>query len=95
MIPQKWKTKIKEENQKEVQRDVSHELPDWLKEFRENLVDERSPVSAFGETLGMDVKTLPVLLMNYEWGHEQKWNLVRVSTLYTRTSRRTQIVISA
>ena len=25
---------------KEVQRDFSHELPDWLQEFRENLVDE-------------------------------------------------------
>ena len=25
----------------EVQRDFSHELPDWLQEFRENLVDER------------------------------------------------------
>ena len=24
----------------EVQRDMSHELPDWLQEFRENLVDE-------------------------------------------------------
>ena len=24
----------------EVQRDVPHELPDWLQEFRENLVDE-------------------------------------------------------
>ena len=24
----------------EVQRDISHELPDWLQEFRENLVDE-------------------------------------------------------
>ena len=27
----------------EVQSDLSHELPDWLREFRENLVDERSP----------------------------------------------------
>ena len=25
---------------REVQRDISHELPDWLQEFRENLVDE-------------------------------------------------------
>ena len=25
---------------KEVQRDTSHELPGWLQEFRENLVDE-------------------------------------------------------
>ena len=25
----------------EVQSDLLHELPDWLQEFRENLVDER------------------------------------------------------
>ena len=28
---------------KEVQSDLLHELPDWLQEFRENLVDERCP----------------------------------------------------
>ena len=46
-----------------------------------------------GETLGMDVKTLPVLLMNYELGHEQKWNLVRVRIVYVRAFRRTPIAI--
>ena len=30
----------KKEESKEVQGDISHELPDWLQEFRENLVDE-------------------------------------------------------
>ena len=30
----------KNEESKEVQRDVSHELLDWLQELRENLVDE-------------------------------------------------------
>ena len=30
----------KNEGREEVQSDVSHELPDWLQEFRENLVDE-------------------------------------------------------
>ena len=38
--PQKPKTKIKNEESEEVQRDITHELPDWLQEFRENLVDE-------------------------------------------------------
>ena len=33
--------------------------------------------------------------MNYQWGREQKWNWVRVSTVYVRTFRRTLIVISA
>ena len=28
------------EEREEVQRDISHELPDWQQEFRENLVDE-------------------------------------------------------
>ena len=30
----------KNEEREEVQRDMAHELPDWLPEFRENLVDE-------------------------------------------------------
>ena len=34
------KTKNKNGKSEEVQRDTSHELPDWLQEFRENLVDE-------------------------------------------------------
>ena len=35
--------KNKNEGHEEVQSDLLHELPDWLQEFRENLVDERSP----------------------------------------------------
>ena len=34
--------KNKNEGREEVQSDFLHELPDWLLEFRENLVDERS-----------------------------------------------------
>ena len=37
MKPQKSKTKNGESE--EVQRDISHELPDWLQEIREKLVD--------------------------------------------------------
>ena len=37
-------TEVENQNEnresKEVQRDISHELPDWLQEFRENVVDE-------------------------------------------------------
>ena len=40
MNPQKPKTKIKMVESEGVQRDISHELLDWLQEFRENLVDE-------------------------------------------------------
>ena len=40
MKPQKPKTKKKEKESEEVQRDISHELLDWLQEFLVNLVDE-------------------------------------------------------
>ena len=32
----------------EVQRDISHELLDWLQDFGDNLVDERSPLEPWG-----------------------------------------------
>ena len=50
---------------------------------------------SLGETQSKEVKTLPSHLMNFQWSREQKWNRVRVSTVYIRTFRRTQIVISA
>ena len=80
----------KKREPKEVQRDVSHELPDWLQEFMENLVDEST-----SEELRRGVQTLPSHPMNFQWSREQKWNWVRVSTVYVRTFRRIQIVISA
>ena len=40
--------KNKSEGREEVQSDLLHELPDWLQEFRENLVDERSPLEPRG-----------------------------------------------
>ena len=48
-----------------------------------------------GETLRLRIETLPVLLMNYEWSREQKWNRGRASTAFILTSRNTQIVKSA
>ena len=38
----------KNEGHEEVQSDLLHDLPDWLQKFRENLVDERSPVEPRG-----------------------------------------------
>ena len=93
-INQPTENRNKNERREEVQSDLLHELPDWQQELRENLVDECSPQS-HGETLSLDIKTLPVLLMNYQWSREQKWNRVRASMLSTRTFRRTQIAISA
>ena len=60
--------KNKNEEREEVQRDI---LPDWLQEFRENLVDE-NVLQSHGETLRQRIKTLPVLLMNYLWSREQQ-----------------------
>ena len=40
----------------EVQSDLLHELPDWLQEFRKNLVDERSPLEP-RETLSLDIES--------------------------------------
>ena len=38
-----------------------------------------------GETLRQRIETLPVLLTNYQWSHEQQWNRVAVSMVSTRT----------
>ena len=68
----------------EEQRDILHELPDWLQEFRENLVDGSTSTEPWGSQ-SKEVKTLPSHLMNFQWSREQKWNRVRVSTVYIRT----------
>ena len=57
MIPQKPKTEKKRES-KEVQRDISHELPDWLQEFRKIWLMKVLQHS-LGETQSKEVKTLP------------------------------------
>ena len=49
---------------------------------------------SLGEALRPRIKTLPVLLMNYPWSREQKWNQARVSTVFTITSRETEIARS-
>ena len=40
--PAETENKNKNEGREEVQSDRLHDLPDWLQDFRENLVDERS-----------------------------------------------------
>ena len=52
-------------------------------------------LQSHGDTLRLRIETLPVLLMNYQWSREQKWNRIRVNMVSTRTFRRTQIAISA
>ena len=38
-----------------------------------------------------NIETLPVLLMNYQWSREQKWNPFRVTVVSTRTSERPKL----
>ena len=40
--------KTKNGDSEEAQRDLSHELPEWLQEFRENLVDESTSTETWG-----------------------------------------------
>ena len=58
--------KNKKRTREEVQRDLSHELRDWLQEFRENLDDESTSTEPW-ETQSREVKTLPSHLMNFQW----------------------------
>ena len=40
--------KTKNEEREEVQSDLLHDLPDWLQEFRENVVDESTSTEPWG-----------------------------------------------
>ena len=91
--PTETENKNENDGREEVQSDLLHDLLDWLQDFRENLVDESCPTER--KPLRLRIETVPVLLMNYQWSREQKWKQVRVSIVSTRTSRRTQIAISA
>ena len=92
--PTETENKNKNEGREEVHSDLLLDLPDWLQEFRANLVDESVPAER-RETRLLGIETLPVLLMNYQWSREQKWNRARVRTVFTLTSRKTQTAISA
>ena len=43
MDQQKPKTKNKNDDNEEVRGNLSHDLPEWLQEFRHGLVDESVP----------------------------------------------------
>ena len=46
--PKETENKHTNEGREEVHSDLLHDLPDWLQEFRENLVDERNPSESRG-----------------------------------------------
>ena len=57
MKPTETENKNRNEGREEVQSGLLHELPDWLQEFRENLVDERSPLEPQGNPAPKDQDT--------------------------------------
>ena len=59
---------------------LDSEIPEWLQEFRENLVDE--------EFLNTETRTR-VLLTNHLWSRREKW--YRVSTVFVLTLRKTEM----
>ena len=69
MKPQTPKTKIKMVNPEVVQRDISHELPDWHRNSgRIGLMKVLQ--QSFGETQSREVKTLPSHLMCFQWSRK-------------------------
>ena len=76
------------------ERDTSHELPGWLQELRDNLVDESSSTEPLEKPRARKSRHFQFLSWISNGVREQKWNRVRVSTVYFRTFRRTQIAIS-
>ena len=44
--PTETENKNKHEGHEEVQSDLLHDMPDWLQEFKENLVDESVPAES-------------------------------------------------
>ena len=56
MILQKQKNKIKRGNPKKY-KEISHELPDWLQEFREDLVDESTSEKRRGDLMQRSAHT--------------------------------------
>ena len=70
MIPQKPKTKIKMRSPKKY-KEISHELPDWLQDFRENLVDESTSTDPWGNP---DENYKCFLQKTYWYSHAQSGN---------------------
>ena len=55
--PKETENKNKNEGCEEVQSDLLHDLPDWLQDFRKNLVDESSPAKPLGNPAPKDRDT--------------------------------------
>ena len=53
---------------KKYKADQLHDLPDWLQEFREHLVEESSPLEPQRNPVS---RHFQFFLMNYQWSREQ------------------------
>ena len=84
----------KNEGREEVQSDLLHDLLDWLQDFREYLVDERSPAESRGNPAPKDQDTSS---SSHELPMESRAKVEPASSkrsIYTHF-RKTQIAISA
>ena len=94
--PAAWTSRNgKHEGREEVHSDLLHDLPDWLQEFRENLVDESSPLEPRGNPAPKDQGTSS---SSHELPMESRAKVEPgsgVSIVSPRTFRRTQIAIYA
>ena len=93
--PTETENKNKNEGREEVQSDLLHDLPDWLQDLRENLVDEQCPAEPLGNPAPKDRDTSS---SSHELPMEPRAKVEPgsgVSIVSTRTFRRTQIAISA
>ena len=73
--PQKPKTKIKMNDAKKYKAIY---CMTWIGcKISEKFWSMNVLLQSDGETLCLWIKTLPVLLMNYQWSREQKWNRIR------------------
>ena len=75
--------------------DVSHELLDWLHEFRVDLVDESTSVERRWNPEQGSRDTSKSSVMNFQWSREHKWNRVRVNTVKCALAVGSELGISA
>ena len=92
--PTEIENKSINEGREKVQSDLLHDLTDWLQEFRENLVDESSPLEPRGNPKLEDQDTSR---SSHEFPMESRAKVepVRVNTVFILTSLKTEIARSA
>ena len=75
----------KNEDEEELRSELLQDVPEWLQDFKENLVDKNYQPREHPSSSSHEVPR----------SREQKWYRVRVSIVSILTSRKTEIVTSA